>query len=446
MDSSAIVAGAAGRPAIVDPGPIIIGRTMNRTARLLGCAILTIILGASTASLAQPARQNSASQKPNVLFIVADDMSCDLACYGHKVVKTPNLDRLASEGVRFAHAYCQYSVCNPSRTAFLSGLRSTRRKQPIVFLPNWFREHGYFVAEFGKVAHSYGISREQTKWDLQEKSSIPRVIEFLSGEHEKPLFVAVGLTHTHVGFNHTREMLALYPPEKIELSKDPDGFRENHPDAAFAGINIDTERSPADRQQYTARYYAAISTIDALVGQLLEALDHLKLRENTIVVFTSDHGLHLGERTGIYDKRTLWERTTRVPLFVSKPGHKAAGDSDALVELVDLYPTLCELCGIPQPKGLEGTSFVPLLSNPERQWKKAAFSSIFVRGTRGRAVRTARYRFIEYNGGESLLLYDHRSDADEYVNLAGEAAYSETMAELGKLLEAGWQAALPPGE
>jgi arylsulfatase A-like enzyme len=169
------------------------------------------------------------------------------------------------------------------------------------------------------------------------------------------------------------------------------------------------------------------------------------LRDNTVVVFTSDHGLHLGDRGGVYDKRTLWERATRVPLIVSSPGRKSSGEVAGLVELVDLYPTLCELCGIASPDGLEGTSFVPLLDNPRRAWKKAAFMNSPV-APPGRAVRTERYRYVEWNNGPPLMLYDHQSDPDENINLAGDPKHAGTVAELARVLKAGWQAAGPPGE
>lgn len=412
---------------------------MSRTALLSTITLLAIIFRIPTAALGQPPKE-----QPNVLLIVADDMSPDLGCYGHTVVKSPNLDRLAHQGVHFTRAYCQTPLCNPSRTTFLSGRRFFRRGMPTPFMPNWFREHGYFVAEFGKVAHGYGLSRELTKWDLQQPASVSGVLEFLSQRHDKPLFVGIGLAHTHVGFNHTPAMLKLYPPEEIKLSQVPPGFRDNHPDTAFARINVDPKRTEAERRKHTARYYAAISTIDELVGELLKGLDRLKLRDNTVVVFTADHGLHLGDKGGVYDKRTLWERATRVPLIVSNSGRKTTGAAAGLVELVDLFPSLCELCGIPKPEGLEGTSFVPLLDDPKRAWKKAVFMTSPV--ATGRAVRTDRYRYIEWNGGKSFMLYDHQADPDENFNLADDPKHADTMAELAQVLKSGWQAAGPKSE
>jgi uncharacterized sulfatase len=181
--------------------------------------------------------------------------------------------------------------------------------------------------------------------------------------------------------------------------------------------------------------------VDAQVGLLLDALERQKLADNTIIVFFSDHGFHLGEHVGLWGKSTLFEEAARVPLLVAAPGKKAGTRCPRLVELVDLYPTLAQLCGLPRPEGVEGTSFVPLLDDPERHWKKAAFTSVHRNG--GESVRTERYRLTVW-GKEAAELYDHERDPHELVNRARDPGHAETLAEMRQVLREGWKRAGPP--
>jgi hypothetical protein len=200
----------------------------------------------------------------------------------------------------------------------------------------------------------------------------------------------------------------------------------------------------AASRQFLRCYYAGVTFMDAQVGKLLEALDRLGLAENTIVVLIGDHGYHLGEH-GWWNKNTLFEMSCRPPLIVAVPGSKGQGKSCArLVEFVDLYPTLTELCGLKTPVKLEGTSFRPLLHEPERPWKKAAFTQVQRGKVAGYTVRTERWRYTEWDGGKAgVELYDHNSDPGEYHNLAAEPQYAMTVEEMRKLLRAGWKAAVP---
>jgi len=202
------------------------------------------------------------------------------------------------------------------------------------------------------------------------------------------------------------------------------------------------------------RYRACVSFVDAQVGRLLDELDRLGLRENTVIVLWGDHGWQLGEH-GMWDKHSNYEISTRAPLIVRAPG-QAGGRTDALVEMVDLYPTLSDLCGLPAPEHLEGTSFEPLLREPDRQWKRAAFSQYrrvipgygeIARGM-GYAMRTDRYRFVEWRvpgtDFRAWELYDHETDPGENVNLANHAERRELVESLRKQLHAGWREARPP--
>ncbi|MGE3809783.1 MAG: sulfatase-like hydrolase/transferase, partial [Gemmataceae bacterium] len=242
--------------------------------------------------------------QPDVLFVVADDLNMMIGCYGHPLAKTPNMDRLAERGVRFEQAYCQDPVCNPSRTSFLSGRRPGDKLKDVAWLPDHFRAQGYEVIEVGKVAHSYGISRTAIRWSANEKGGVPRAIELLEARRDKPLFLAVGLAHTHDSVA-TSEFRKLYDPDKVSWPKEPDDLHQRFPDAAFRGVK-EASMSAAERRETVARYLASVSTLDAELGKLLEVLERRKLGENTFVVFTSDHGKHKGVH-GIWDKRSLFE-------------------------------------------------------------------------------------------------------------------------------------------
>jgi uncharacterized sulfatase len=399
-------------------------------------AALILTLGLAVTA---PLASDPPTRKPNILFIVCDDLNDNVGCYGHPLVKTPNIDRLASRGVRFDRAYCQDPICNPSRTSFLSGRRPQEKLQDVVWLPHHLQQHGYFTIEHPKVAHSYGTTRTAIQWDAVIKGGTSPVIAAMKEHRDRPFFLGVGLQQTHDAV-HEKKYLALYPLEKITWPNEPPAAVKDLPAIALTRINV-SQTTDEERRQALARYYASITTLDAEVGRLLDALDELKLSERTIIVFTSDHGKHKGEHGGIWDKRTLFEVSVRVPLIVAAPGIKGGTASPRLVELVDLYPTLAELCGLPAPASLQGTSFVPLLREPDRAWKKAAFS--FASVNRGRSVRTERYRYSEWDEGKAALLYDYQTDPHEFRNLANDPAHQETVAQLRAMLQAGWRGALP---
>lgn len=430
---------------------------------------LCFLFAVSFAICNREAKPVITSERLNVLLITLDDLNTSLGCYGNPIVKTPNIDRLAGQSVRFNRAYSQFSLCNPSRTSFLSGRRpettgvlanktpSRIRLRDEAFLPEHFRNHGYFTARVGKIAHDR--QPDPITWDFAKNVKPPKepdppcpprkpgwcpkdtndqdepdgiiarqVVSLLRENRERTFFIAAGFGRPHGPWFVPRKYFDLYPVKSIPL---PQGKFED-------GM---TKR---ERREARAAYYASVSFVDAQIELILDALDELDLSEKTIIILTSDHGFHLGEH-GVWDKKTLFEEVARVPLIISVPGKPAGITLSQMVELVDLYPTLTALCGLPTPDGLEGTSFVPLLSDPSLVWKKAVFTSS-IRSKRSpleHAVRTDRYVYMERDDGTLPRLFDRKSDPGEVVNLADNPAHQETLASMKRLLEEGWRAAVP---
>ncbi len=445
-------------------------REMARTqSRLLTLFLISALIAASGCGESKgPARRESS--KPNVLLIVLDDMNMNLGTYGHTLVKSPNIDRLASQGMRFDRAYCQFSLCNPSRASFMSGRRPEttgvlRNADPPrvklkdeAFLPEYFSRNGYFTAGVGKVMHDR--VENAVKWDVFEGPAqvgdLPaqkhcgghwwcatdnkdeeerdgrvarRIIKLIEQNKDKPFFIAAGFSLPHSPWYAPRKYFDLYPLETIPL-----------PEA-----DTDNQNTEENKRQSRASYFACVSFVDAQIGLIIDELERQSLADNTIIVFTSDHGFHLGEH-GIWDKRSLYEESARVPLIVFAPGKQGGASSARIVELVDLFPTLAELCGLPTPDGMEGTSFVPLLTDPARAWKKAAFT-LTIKSKKSplyRSVRTERYAYIEGAGTDPAELYDHQTDPAELKNLATDPAYRKTVAEMKRMLDEGWRKAVPP--
>jgi uncharacterized sulfatase len=273
----------------------------------------------------------------------------------------------------------------------------------------------------------------------------------------KPFYLATGFRRPHGPYIAPQKYFDLYPPEKITWPDEPPEHLSGIPPLALTYNNGDFALTKAEHGPMTAAYFASISFMDAQVGLLLNALDRLQLWDKTIVVFHSDHGYHHGEHGGLHHKMTLFEEGVRVPLIVAAPGAKAGSASPRLVELVDLYPTLADLNGLTPPSDLEGLSFRPLLTDPDRPWKRAAFTVVgrrtnpqnsqttpgrYEMSYLGRSVRTERWRYNEWPDGTAEL-YDHDKDPREYVNLADRPEHTATRAELKALLKAGWRSALP---
>lgn len=519
---------------------------------LIVCQIL-IGLTLTTSAFAQQKKQ------PNILFIAIDDLRAELGCYGSKIVKSPNIDALASQGVQFNRAYCQQAICGPSRASVMTGTRPEtinvidlfqdfRANRPdIVTLPQHFRDNGYETVYVGKVFHP-GFTDEEMSWSrkpvrpprnpdapetkggyaskanqamytenkirLEEKygekvitdnwlakgpayecEDVPddtyedgynteSAIATLKDlkKNNKPWFLGYGLLKPHLDWIAPKKYWDMYDEDKIEISTQVNapkdgasmGLSESLEVRVGANIPKTDPFSPKLQRKLKHAYYACISYIDAQIGKMIGALKESGEYDNTIIVLWSDHGFNLGEM-GYWGKATNYEIATKIPFIIIAPGvtDKVKGaKSEALVELVDAYPTLCDLAGLKRPATLEGHSLVPLLKNPDMPWQKAAFSlfptpalrewaarpftapfrtsffapliekiearikaqmgdkwnrNTFENFVMGYAMRTDRYRLVVWKdrrrpNEEPLFveLYDHKMDPDETVNIAGK--------------------------
>lgn len=461
---------------------------------------------------------SDARERPNILFVVADDLNTRIGPYVDGV-HTPNLDRLAAEGVRFMRAYSQFPLCGPSRASFMSGLYpetngvatnafetanhkiATPSLADHPTLAEFLRQRGYFTARVSKIFHMGvpgGIERGEVgsddpdSWDyainiMAPETLTPGHLEKLSrGDHyggnfarmilpdgaelsqtdvlaadqaiailetragtkparatnrtklkeDAPFFLAVGLVRPHVPLIAPERHFAHYPYEDIVLPDVPEGDLDDVPDQAKRGSNANVARfgmEATEQRKSIAAYYASVSFMDEQLGRILDALDRLALRDDTVVVFTSDHGFNLGEHT-CWQKSSLWEDSVRVPLILSVPGTQHAGArSDAVVELIDLYPTLADLAGLGDeaPAILQGESVVPWLETPSAVDTNAIAYTIT--SADGASLRTTRWRYNRWGeqaDGDHEELYDHELDPNEYQNLARDPTYSTVLDEL----------------
>ena len=450
--------------------------------------------------------------KPNVMLICVDDLKPVLGCYGDKVVKTPNIDRLASRSMRFDAAYCNQAVCSPSRNALLTGLRPQtlgiydlgtnfrQGRQNAVTMPQWFKANGYSAQGMGKIFHvGHGntndeaswsvpyfrgkvvdyalpenkreLSREEAMFDNKSPANLPRGaalenadvpddtysdgkvaseairrLEAAAKNPGEPVFLAVGFLKPHLPFCAPRKYWDLYKTDQFQLPavrRAPEGAPAYAPTAFGELRNYkdvpDKGEIPEDLQRKLIQgYHAAISYMDAQVGKVLDALDASPLKDNTVIVLWGDHGWHLGDH-GMWSKHTNYEQATRIPLLVKAAGQTKGGASGAMVETVDIYPTLCELAGLKTPEKLDGISFAPLVTGKSAQGERDHVTHVFPRGNRlGRAIRTPTHRFVEWKtigapaDTAEVELYDYAADPLERKNLAREQP--ETVARMRGLL------------
>jgi len=437
---------------------------------------------------------------PNVLFLAVDDLNDWIGVLGgHTQAKTPNLDKLASEGVLFNTAYCAAPLCHPSRTAILTGLRSSTtgiygnktwfRDHPDygdwVTLPQYFRKHGYKAWTGGKIYHqAMGKFSDADAWDFQyskgmgtqappeaqryqhglkdrfENKILARLIDwgpvdipkeetrdwktaegaaqFLQSDHDKPFFLACGIYRPHLPWYAPREFFDMHPLNEIEEPPFKEDDLADIPTRGrvMAGVEFDIIRNAGKWKEGIQGYLASTSFADACIGHVLEALESSEYRDNTIVVLWGDHGYHIGDKHH-WAKSALWQQTTRTPLMVKIPtalGGLSGKTCSRPVSLVDLYPTLVELCGLPSRDGLDGRSFAPLTRTPQMPWPYPAVitHSPFWHGV-NHAVRSDEYYYIRYrDGGEEL--YDMVADPNQWTNLAGDSGYAGEIAELKKWL------------
>lgn len=460
-----------------------------------------------------PLPSAEAADRPNVLFLISDDLNNALNTYGHPQMKTPNIDRLAARGVRFERAYCQFPLCGPSRNSMLTGLypNSTgilsnaqifRQSIPShVSLPQAFRLDGYFAARIGKLYH-YGVPRsvgtnghdDPGSWELElnpagvdrleEEPKIftltpgqfggtlswyasPKsdeyhtdgimasdaewVLERCARQADRPFFLAVGFYRPHTPYVAPEAYFDHYPLEQMPLVEGVEEDQKDIPPAGLMSSKREQDKLTDElRREAIQAYYASISFMDAQVGRVLDALDRLGLAENTIIVMTSDHGYHLGEH-GLWQKMSLFEESARVPMIIAAPGVSKGGTvAPAPVGLIDLYPTLAELCGVEAPENLQGQSLVPILKDPDEPGRGWSLSQV-TRGGGGQgrffgySIRTPRWRYTEWDeGNRGLELYDHEADPLEQTNLADCPNHVETITELSRLLREAVRSTYPP--
>lgn len=423
----------------------------------------------------------------NVVFIISDDLRANvLGCYGDAMCSTPNIDRLAARGVVFERAYCQGTWCAPSRASLMRG---RYHGKPGITLGEHFIDEGYITARVGKVfhmrvpgdiiagtngddveacwterynatgleAHTPGdyaclnlnifttalenrqstgdphrpyvtVSSDRDGSDQPDAKAAAKSVELLRRfkSEEKPFLLATGFVRPHYPMVAPRLFFDRYPHSRIEVPYVPAGDFDDIPPQGISGSNSKTnglEQYPENQQRMWAGYYASVTYMDQQVGRILDELDRLGLTDSTAIVFASDHGYHLGDHT-FWQKSNLHEQVTRVPLIIAAPGIKP-GRSRSLAQLVDIFPTLCELTGQSVPESVEGISLVPVLNNPDQIVNREVYSY----NRAHLALRSDRWSYMRYADGTEEL-YDMQADPNQFTNLAKNTAHVETMVDL----------------
>jgi len=481
-----------------------------RKPSLIACLLMTLLLGAQ-------------AQRPNVVLIISDDLNTRIGPYMEIDKHTPSLDRLASEGIRFTRAYCQYPLCGPSRASLMSGLHpetngilrnndqpgSYRAANPRLSdhpsMAGFFREQGYFTARVSKIYHMgvpggieqgapggddpdswdyaynvmapetnspgtlellspgnlhYGSNfarmilkngTEQTQADYLATSQAIAILESRAAElppgaknkvklkADAPFFLAIGLVRPHVPFIAPENCFAPYPEEEVELPKVKVG--KNVPPPALRRQNMKIWKMDEQQKKQTiAAYMASVRFMDQQVGRVLDALERLELRENTIVVFLSDHGYNLGEHD-CWSKVSLWEGSVRVPMIISYQGNRELHGSrcETISELIDLYPTLSDLCDLSdkQPSILQGRSLAPLIRDG-RPLEPGHMAYTITYGGKGKSLRSKDWRYTRWIENDSIIheeLYHHPSDPEEHKNLSGKRGKQDVLEEMRVIMD-----------
>lgn len=423
----------------------------------------------------------------NVLLIAIDDLNDWVGCMNtNAAARTPNIDRLSKRGVLFTNAHCQAPICNPSRTSLMLGLRpsstgiyvnnpwfrSLETTRSRMTMTQYFRKFGYRTMSAGKIFHgskvdklsfeNYGprpgqISEKDKRiqkdspsktrlWDFGPQNYDEKdhtdyqvsswCLEQLKDEDEKPFFMAVGFYRPHVPMFAPESYFKSRPLDKVVL---PSVKADDRKDLPLAALDLIHNTLPPSHDWFVKSgkwkeavqaYHACVTYTDRQVGRILDALDSSIYSKNTIVILFSDHGFHLGEKQ-MWAKRSLWERSTRVPLIVSLPDGLQGKRCSKPVELLSIYPTLVEACGLPAIDDLDGVSIKPLLDDPSREWRFPALTT-FKKGNH--SVRSERYRYIQYFDG-SEEFYDHMNDPEEWVNLSSDDRYESLIKKHANMLK-----------
>jgi arylsulfatase A-like enzyme len=432
----------------------------------------------------------------NILFIAVDDLKPVMGCYGDKIARTPNIDRLAARGTVFTKAYCQWPVCGPSRASLMTSLRpeangvmdlktDVRAKNPaVITLPQHFIQQGYTTAGCGKIYDPRCVDSkkdcDKPSWSLpfitpkaknadaeheenapayaiaeggdddQTDGQIARtgigLMETLAAE-KKPFFLAVGFKKPHLPFVAPKAYFDLYQPEKLPLATHSGGIENDsgyvlHDSAELRGYGGIPKTDPIPRQiqrEALHAYLACVSFVDAQVGRLIKQLDDLGLTQNTIVVLVGDHGFHLGDH-GMWGKHSVLEHAARVPLIVVPPAGSVMKENASPVEFTDIFPTLCTLSRVPLPAGIAGRSLQPLIEGREKAVREGALTVFQNKGTIGYSYRTGRHRYTEwvnkYGKTVAADLFDYKNDALETKNLIADPTQSTLCKKLAALLRA----------
>lgn len=459
--------------------------------RFLNSLVFSILASAFLVTYAHGA------DRPNILFLICDDLNCDLGAYGHPQVQTPNIDRLASRGVLFENTHCQYPLCGPSRASFMTGMypdQTLVRRNAIYIrehvpnvltIPQAFRLDGYFAVRIGKVFH-YNVPRhigtsghdDPYSWnytinprgrDKEEEDKIfslvpnnfggtlswlaadgkdeeqtdgiaaTEAIKLLEkySRQERPFFMTVGLYRPHTPFVAPKKYFDMYPLDEIKVPNVPESYLAQLPQPAISSIRRKKDQIDLDdklARQAIQAYYASISFADAQLGRIMASLKSSNLEQNTVVVFTSDHGYHMGEH-GHWQKTTLFENATRVPLVIAGAGITEKGQvAKGLVEMVDIYPTMVELANQEIPKQVSGVSLSPILKDVDLTVRSSALTQY----NNGYSIRTNRYRYTEWGekGDLGAELYDHESDPEELINLIDRLEVQDLQMEMAIQLHA----------
>ncbi len=446
---------------------------------------------------------NSQEKKPNILFIIADDLTATaVSSYENKACKTPNIDQLGSEGVRFTKAYSQYPVCGPSRASLMSGYYPNAtttfgyvsgRKNIGAERKTWsqlFKDNGYYTARVSKIYHM-GVpidietgsngQDDEASWTERFNSQGPewkakgeaelvqgnpdgsierkggnvmtivkaegddlvhsdgktaeKAIELLKKHKNEPFFLAVGFVRPHVPFVAPKSYFKSYPQELVEMPKKVKGDWDDIPKRGINYVtSVNGQMSLEQERKAVSGYYAAVTYMDAQVGKVLNALKEEGLEDNTIVIFTSDHGFHLGEHD-FWMKVSLHEESVRVPMIIKVPGKKAEV-CDSFVELLDLYPTIAELAGLDVSEHLQGKSLVKTLDHPEVDVRDMAFS--VSQGGRSFLLRSKEWAYIQYDedAASGVELFDMEKDPKQFNNLANKPNYADIVSMFQKKLKA----------
>lgn len=451
---------------------------MKRLLPLFFCALVSP--GAATFA----AGEKPAAKKPNVLFIAIDDLRDWVGYLGNKQVKTPNLDKLAARGVAFTRSFCASPCCNPSRAALMTGLRpgtsgvynnndNWQKLVPegTVTLQQHFRNSGYYAAGAGKIYHG-GLNR-LSDWDdyntdgkdrkksgkfkedggagvagirfgaldcadedMPDYATVSYCLQQLEKKHDKPFFLACGIVKPHMSWSVPKKYFEMYPLDKIQLPKVLVNDLDDVPAGGIAMAKPDGDHGDILKsgrwKDAVQAYLATITFCDAMIGRLIEGFDKSAYKDNTIICLWSDHGWHLGEKQH-WRKFALWDEATRAPYIWVVPGlTKPGGVCNRTVDYMQIYPTLCDVAGLPKPKHVEGESIRKLLADPSAAWDKPAVTTWLYKN---HAVRTEDWRYIRYaDGGEEL--YHNSVDPLEWTNLATKPEYAGQKAAMAKWLPA----------